>query len=194
MILATQWSFSSNKMIINIWFEYCDKVIVYDIFVIMLQLRYYSCYLFTTRMHLEVGANCLPNPPCHCSCFSEDIMMGNVLNSRVQVNWFVGSLQHLSTNTFFLFYITHSSTHQPEILHVFCQEPHWFFDGITFGHAPLGLLHAPHIPFLNLVHLFYIIHPLNVDQTTHINLFNKVYHKACHHIKERSGHLHLQHA
>lgn len=189
MILATQWSFSSNKTIINLWFEYCDKVIVHDIFVTMLQLRYYYCYLFTTRMHLEVGANCLPNPPCHCSCFSKDIMMGNVLNSRVQVNWFVNSLQHL----LLLLY------------HTFFDSPTWNL-ACVLSRTPLILRwHNPRPctpwvasctahTFLNLVHLLYIIHPLNVDQTTHINLFNNVYHKACHHIKERRGHLHLQHA
>jgi hypothetical protein len=59
---------------------------MHDIFVIMLQLSYYYYYLFTTRMHLEVGADYLFDPPCHCSCFGEDIMMGNVSNSKAQVN------------------------------------------------------------------------------------------------------------
>ncbi len=151
-------------------------------------------FLFTIKNHLPTRVHFLRNPCCHCSCVSQDIMMGNVLNSNTKVNGFASSLQHFSINIFFFFGVPHFSSHWHKILHVLCHKSHRFFHGITFKHAPLGPPHALQITFKNLVRPLYAIHPPSVDRTAHIKLFNEMYHEVCHHIKERRGHLHLQHA
>ncbi len=72
---------------------------------------------------MQARVDCLPYPPWHYNCVSEDIVIGNVSNSWVQIKKSANSLQHLSTNTFFLFCIPYSSTCRHEILHVFRQKP-----------------------------------------------------------------------
>jgi len=160
---------------------------MHDMSKTIMQLHWYEYFLLTITKKLVPKVDPILDPCNHCSCVSEDIMVGNVPKSRAQVNWFTNSLEHFPTNALLLLNIPHLTIHWHETLHIFNEESHWFFHNITFNHASLGPPHALDITLQNFVNSFDAIHPLNVDKTTQIKLFNEMNHKMCYHIKKRWG-------